>query len=329
MSFSRSTRVLLVALVLSACGLGRPEVARVGDRDIRDADLQRAVGLQQVLADLQGAPCGGQTTSGESQSAACNRIALSGELLWLAVTDYAEANGITIADDEVDAAISGLEGQFGADVLRKALAAHDVTRADLFELGRRILTVRAARTAIAEEQVGTAALRAQYDHRSLEFTSVQVDHILVETKAAAESVYRRVRQATETQFVAVAKEVSIEPGAKDRGGQLATAPATQYVPEFANAAIALDPGEISPPVHTQFGWHVIYLVDKEVTPFPEAKEQLLEPLADGAFQDWLKDRARDLDVEVDPRYGRFEPGSFSVSAVRSTDPGSGETSPAP
>lgn len=329
MSFPRSARVLLVAVLLSACGLGKPEVARVGDQDVSDADLRQAVAVQQVLADLQDAPCGGQTTGGESEGAACNRIALSGELLWLAVADYADANGLTAAKSDVEDAISGLETQVGANALRKALGAHDATRADLFELGRRLLTLRAVRIAIAEKQVGTAELRSQYDQRALEFTTVQADHILVETQAEAESVYQRVKGATVEQFMALARKLSIEPGAKDSGGVLVSAPATQYVPEFAKAVAALEPGEISKPVHTQAGWHVIYLVDKQVTPFEEAKSGLLEPVADGEFKGWLEDRAKQLDVEVNPRYGHFEPDTFSVSAVRSTDPESDAGSPSP
>ena len=61
--------------------------------------FEQAVALQQVLADLQGAPCGGEPAAGESEGAACNRIALSGELLWLAVAGYADTNDITAADD--------------------------------------------------------------------------------------------------------------------------------------------------------------------------------------------------------------------------------------
>jgi hypothetical protein len=330
MSLSRSARVLLVALALSACGLSKPEVARVGDKDIQDADLRRAVAMQQVLADLQGAPCGGKTAAGESEGAACDRIALSGELLWLAVADYADANGLTAAKKDVDGAISGLETQVGADVLSKALGAHDVTRADLFELGRRILTISAVRIAIAEKQVGTVELRSQYEQRALEFTtSVQADHILVKTEAEAQNVYQRVHDATAAQFMALARKVSIDPGAKESGGVLGSAPATQYVPEFANAVVALEPGEISKPVHTKFGWHVIYLVDKQVTSFEEAKAVMLEPVADGEFKGWLKDRAKQLGVEVNPRYGHFEPDTFSVSVVRSTDPQSDAASPTP
>ena len=329
MSFPRTARVLLLALVLSTCGLSKPEVARVGDRDVNDADLRHAVAVQQVLADLQRAPCGGKTVGGESEDAACNRIALSGELLWLAVADYADANDLTAAKEDVESAISGLETQVGANVLSEALGAHDVTRADLFELGRRILTIRAVRIAIAEKQVGPAELRSQYEQRTAEFTTVQADHILVKTEAEAQNVYQRVQDATATQFMAVARKLSIEPGAKESGGALGSAPASRYVPEFANAVVALDPGEISKPVHTQVGWHVIYLVDKTVTPFDEAKSGLLEPIADAEFKKWLKDRAEQLGVEVNPRYGRFEPYTFSVSAVRSTDPEGDAASPTP
>ncbi len=330
MSIPRSARVLLVVLTVSACGLSKPEVARVGDLDIEDADLREAVGLQEALADLQGTACGGESVAGgEGESAACNRIALSGELLWAAVAGYADANDITASDDEVEGAISQLEGQVGTDELARALGAHDVTRDDLFEFGRKILTIRAVRSAIAEERVGAEELRAQYEQRALEFTTVEANHILVETEAEAQSVFRRVRDATEAQFMALARKVSTEPGAKDSGGSLGSAAATTYVPEFARATVALEPGEVSRPVHTQFGWHVIYLVDKGVTPYSEAKAGLLEPLADREFQGWLSDRAEEIGVEVNPRYGRFEPTTFSLTAVRSTDPEDAPASPSP
>jgi peptidyl-prolyl cis-trans isomerase C len=329
MPASRSARLLVVALLLCACGLSKPEVARVGDRDVDDADLRRAVALQRVLADLQGTPCGGEVAAGEREGAACDRAALSGELLWLAVAGYAETNGITVASAEAEEAVSQLEAQVGAEALNEALGARDLTRSDLLELGRRILTFRAVRTAVAEERVGDAELRAQYEQRVLEFTTVEANHILVETESAAESVFRRAADATEAQFVALARRVSTEPGAAESGGALGSGPATQFVPAFAAAVVALDPGEVSRPVHTRFGWHVIYLVDKQVAPFEEARAGLVEALADGEFQTWLTERAEDLGVEVNPRFGRFVPETFSVQPARSTDPEGETASPSP
>jgi hypothetical protein len=326
---ARWARLLVVALVVSACGLSRPEVARVGDREVDDADLRRGAALQQVIAQLQGIPCGGEVAAGEPEGAACDRAALSGELLWLAVAGYADANGITAAAAEAEDAVSQLEAQFGAEVLERALGARGVTRADLLELGRRILTLRAVRTAVAEDRVGIARLRAQYEQRALEFTTVQASHILVETQTEAERVYRRALDATEAQFAALARRVSIEPGAAESGGELGRAPAAQFAPAFAAAAVALDPGEISRPVHTRFGWHVIYLVDKEVTPFQEAKAGLIEAVADDEFRDWLTQRAEDLGVEVNPRFGRFAPDTFTVEPARSTDPEGETASPSP
>lgn len=315
-------RLLLVALMafaVAACGPGKPEVARVGDREVAEADLVTAAALQRVLADIQGTPCGGQPVAGEGADATCDRAALSGELLWLAVAPYAEEHDIA-AGPGAEQAVAQLETQIGADELRRSLEARDLTRADLLELGRRILTIRAVRTAIAEERIGEDELRSQYEERLAEFTTVEANHILVATEAEARAVYRQVKDATRSAFAAVAKEESTEPGADQSGGDLGTMPAGDFVPEFAVAVAALEPGEVSRPVQTQFGWHVIYLADKQVTSFEDAKAGLVEPLADQEFRVWLEERANELGVEVNPRYGRFSASTFSVQPARSTDP---------
>jgi hypothetical protein len=329
MRHARSFVLALVAfLTLASCSLDRPEVARVGDVDLATADLERSVSLQRALADLQGAPCG-QPVEGETQNSACHRAVLSGELVWLAVSDYAEEHELGPSDTEVEAAVGQLEGQVGAEVLDEALASRSVTREDLNELGRKILTIREVRTAVAGERVGEEELRRLYDEGVLDFTVVQVDHILVESEAEARDAYRRVRDATEKEFQAVARRVSIEPEADQSGGALGAMAASGLAEPFARAAIALEPGEVSEPVETQFGWHVIYLVEKTVTPFEEARSGLIEPVADREFQAWLAERAVRLDIEVNPRYGHFVARTFTLTAARSTDPEAGAVTPSP
>jgi hypothetical protein len=324
----RALSICLAAALLAACGLNRPEVARVGDATLSFVQLRHAVALQRSLADLQGIPCG-RKAAGETERSACSRQALSGELLWLAVAPYAEQHGLGPSDAQIRQAVGQLEAQVGGEPLDTALTAHHLTRDDLNELGRKLLTIRDVRLAVALHRAGEARLRELYRQHALEFASIQVDHIVVKTQAEAEKVYRRVKGASEARFVAVAKQESIEPGAKDRGGQLGTNVASTYDEAFARAAVALEPGQVSPPVHTRFGWHVIYLVDKEVTSFEDAKPRLVDSIADREFRVWLTRRAQTLDVEVNPRYGRFVPDSFSVEPVLSTDPEADTASAAP
>jgi parvulin-like peptidyl-prolyl isomerase len=236
------------------------------------------------------------------------------------VAPYAEAHDITAGPRDAEEAVAQLETQIGADELERSLDARNLTRDDLLALGQKILTIRAVRVAVAEERIGEDALRTQYEDRVLEFTNVEANHILLETRAEAQRVYEQVKDASRARFAAVAKQESTEPGADQSGGDLGNAPASQFVPEFATAVAALEPGEVSAPVKTQFGWHVIYLADKQVTPFEDAEAGLVEPVADQEFRGWLEARANELGVEVNPRYGRFSASTFSVQPVRSTDP---------
>ena len=84
--------------------------------------------------------------------------------------------------------------------------------------------------------------------------SRQASHILVKTKEEAD----RIRaMATTSNFADLAKQYSTDPGSKNQGGSLGTIQKGALVPEFEKVAFALGDGEISQPVKTQFGWHII------------------------------------------------------------------------
>ncbi len=87
---------------------------------------------------------------------------------------------------------------------------------------------------------------------------VRASHILVKTEVDANSLLFDVKNGKS--FEEAAKEKSICPSGK-RGGDLGWFGRGQMVKEFENAAFALKKGEISRPVKTQFGWHIIKLVD--------------------------------------------------------------------
>ena len=95
--------------------------------------------------------------------------------------------------------------------------------------------------------------------------------------------------------------------------------------EFSDAALKLKPGEISKPVHTQYGWHVIYMIDKQVTPFAQARDKIVSQASTKAFQDWVQSQAGE--IQVDPSFGRFDPTTLQVERISSTDPSATQPPP--
>ena len=103
---------------------------------------------------------------------------------------------------------------------------------------------------------------------------VEARHILVATQGEAETVIKRLEKGEG--FAALAGELSLGPSAS-RGGDLGYFLAEEMVQAFSDAAFALQPGELSAPVETEFGWHVIRLEDRRVVP-PPTFEDLSEQI---------------------------------------------------
>ena len=106
------------------------------------------------------------------------------------------------------------------------------------------------------------AMKKVYDDASKQITGeqeVHARHILVETEDEAKAVEEELKKGAD--FAELAKKKSKDPGASD-GGDLGFFTKDQMVPEFSAVAFALEPGKISDPVKSQFGWHDIKVEDK-------------------------------------------------------------------
>ncbi len=139
-------------------------------------------------------------------------------------------------------------------------------------------------------EVSEADAKSFYESNLKEFEqpeTVKASHILfmVDADAPADVVKQKEEAAKQAaawakageDFTALAKELSEEPGAKESGGDLGFFPKDRMVPEFANAAFAQNLNDISAPVKTQFGWHVIKVTDKKAAgtvPFDEVDDQI-------------------------------------------------------
>src|SRR3954462_7162436 len=98
---------------------------------------------------------------------------------------------------------------------------------------------------------------------------VHARHILVETEDQAKKIESDLKKGAD--FAELAKKESKDPGASD-GGDLGFFTKDQMVPEFSAAAFALEPGKISDPVKTQFGWHVIKVEEKRTRKAPDFEQ---------------------------------------------------------
>jgi len=106
------------------------------------------------------------------------------------------------------------------------------------------------------------AMKKVYEDASKQISGeqeVHARHILVETEDEAKAIEDELKKGGD--FAELAKKKSKDPGSAD-GGDLGFFTKDQMVPEFANVAFSLEPGKISDPVKTQFGWHVIKVEEK-------------------------------------------------------------------
>ncbi|HEX3300599.1 MAG TPA: peptidylprolyl isomerase [Actinomycetota bacterium] len=318
----------VLAIALAACSeaTARPPAATVAGSSISTDDLARTAGVFNTVAGLQQQPCGQTDGATDTQEAACNRFSLGAMILFRLSDQYAAQNNITVDDAKVTKAFETFQKNVGADTLHGQLSSNGVTEDDVRELVRASIVQQEVAKALAEAQFTDQQLQQQYQQSIGDYTTLHVDHILVDSKGKAEEVYKQVTAPGSTlqDFQNLAKQVSTDPQAKQTGGEL-TLPASQLVSEFSDAALKLKPGEISKPVHTQYGWHVIYMIDKQVTPFAQARDKILQQVSTKAFQDYVQSQVGQ--IQVDPSFGRFDPTTLQVQRISSTDPSATQAPP--
>lgn len=183
------------------------------------------------------------------------------------IRQEAKKQGIQTDSKELDATIQDIKDKKnaeGKDGFSNFLKETKFDEAGLREyLETQQLNIKLSDKISADVTVGDAEVRKYYDDNKASFMSeagIQIAHILVDKKdkALAEQIIAKLDKNED--FAALAKQYSIDPGSKDEGGDLgmpvnATSP---LVPEFLEAALALEPGEYTKqPVESEYGYHII------------------------------------------------------------------------
>lgn len=213
-----------------------------------------------------------------------------------------EANrrNIKVPSQDVEAHINMLKERYG-EAFTNALVQQGLTEDEYRkELAEQMIVNKLREEVTKDISVTEEEAMAYYDQHKDEFAQpemVRVRHILVKTEEEAKKVMERVKKRGED-FEKVAKEVSIDEGSKDKGGDLGYFSRGRMVKPFEDAAFSLKKkGEIKGPVKTQFGYHIIQLVDRKEPhkmEFSEVKDRILNDLKNEKEQKKMDDLVNEL-----------------------------------
>jgi len=228
----------------------------------------------------------------------------------------AEERGLEVTQAEVDEAIEAIKADFPSEKeFEDALDQQGVSSDQLPELVRDQLTEEALREdVVAGLEPSDDDLQSFYDENIDRYRQTKASHILLKERGQAENVASQLQGAKANEidklFAEQAKKLSEDPGSGEKGGDLGYFASGELVPEFEEAAGSLELGEVSDPVQSEFGFHVIRVTDRRLQPFEDVREQIAQELsgaeAEEAFQELVVQAYEDADVRVNPRYGELD-----------------------
>lgn len=161
-----------------------------------------------------------------------------------------------------------------------------------------------------------AQIAATYHAQLGRFMRVHVAHILVATKALADRILAQVK-AHPGSFAALAKKYSTDTGSAKNGGDLGTQAPSSFVAPFAQAVETAPVGSFVE-VHSQFGWHVIHVISRQVETLAQATPSIIASLRGSGSQAKLQlallSAAKTTRISVNPRFGRWDPVHLQVVA---------------
>jgi peptidyl-prolyl cis-trans isomerase C len=226
----------------------------------------------------------------------------------------AKASGVTASDDEVNKQLAELKGRFGSpEKFQEELKKEGMTEAELTQRARDAFVVQklVESKVVNDVKVSDQEAKAFYDQNQKQMERperVHARHILVsvpkgataeqkqKARAKADDILAKVKAGGD--FAKLAGESSDDPGSKQRGGDLGWFSHGQMVPAFDTATFALKkPNDLAPVVETDYGFHVIQLVEHQdagVAPFAEVKDRITEFLKQKQQQEKVQDHIKAL-----------------------------------
>lgn len=218
--------------------------------------------------------------------------------------------GLTIDEEEVDLVYQSLLDNIQAQglTIEEALGQPGANEETLRFNAR----VTVLRNLVTQAELDDPSVVEALMEQPGTITTVCVRHILVETLEEIEAVAQRLEDGEE--FGAVADEVSLDTGTE--GGDLGCSFASRYVAPFADASMTAAIGELTYPVETQFGQHLLIVDDRTTPTADELREDIREYITadevNTLWVEWLNERLNEADIQIESRYGTWSPGGLGI-----------------
>jgi peptidyl-prolyl cis-trans isomerase C len=267
-------------------------VAKVNGKEIKKEELLRGVQMAQMeLAQSGRLPQG-------APPATFYRDVLNGMIARSLFLQEAKAQGIKADAQEVDQQMAAFKSRFPSpEAFQQALASQGITEQSLREQAQTQLTVQKYLKSQVFDKVSVTdqAAKTFYDQNQAKMKQperLRMRHILIRVaENATEADKQKAREKADAllarikageDFAKLARENSEDPGSKANGGELPPMGRGETVPPFEQAAFALQkPNDVSPVVQSQFGFHIIQLIERlpeSQVPFEQAKGRILQML---------------------------------------------------
>ncbi len=311
---------LCAALLLAACG----QVTGTGDPSSAAVVADEQIPIETVEERFEQAKANPQVSQQlEADPSASEQIqaqVLTGLIQSEILRNAAEERAITVTDEEVaeqrTQVIEQLGGEeaFNQAIEQNGLSPEDVTRL----LREQVLADKLSQELAQNAEVTDQEVREFYE-QNLETRfgeKVQVSHVLTETRQQAQKALARLKGGEN--FGAVARDASTDPSAEQNAGDLGQVARGQTVPAFEEAAFSADEGELVGPIKTEFGFHILKVGEQvPAQELPEVEKEIRAELQSQASQqvlpEFLQEQASEVDVEVNPRFGTWDPETGTVT----------------
>lgn len=291
--------ILIFSMFLSGCSSKEEIVAKVNGEEITESRFEDNFQMQKKMIEAQYGTDVWTTEMDDGRifEEVFKEKVLEGLITETVMLQEAEKQGIEVSKKEVDEEVEKLKDLNGGEEnFNKSLEQNGITLEYLKEsLRKEMILNQYQEDFIENQEISDTEAETHFNENKDAYIQVKVSHILVKTKEEAEEIIKELEAGKD--FAELAKEKSIDTGSASNGGVYDFFTKGTMVPEFEEVAFTLEPGKISEPVETTYGYHIIKVEDKKET-FEELKDIVIEDMKYLRFDEKITELRDKAEVEI-------------------------------